>query len=127
MSDRLNRFITVYERWAALVFLIVALTLPRISAVLVEFIPGVDTVIICTGDTYVTIVLGPDGEPVSVQESTDNRCTLTDTVATADAPQLFWRQLALSFHHPFHIHENTGFARETLARLELSRAPPALI
>ena len=127
MTHRLNSILTQYERWAALVFLIVALTLPRISAVLVEFIPGVDTVIICTGDSYVTVTLGPDGEPITVEESSDARCTLTDTIATADAPQPFWRHLALSYHHPFNILENKGFSREILARLEPSRAPPAVI
>ncbi|GAA6209426.1 hypothetical protein NBRC116601_27190 [Cognatishimia sp. WU-CL00825] len=112
---------------AAALFLIVALVLPRVSAVLVEFIPGVDTVIICTGSEYVTLTLGPDGTPIDVAESSDNRCTLSDTPELTVALQPFWHQLARGFQHPFKVVENGQSTLDRLAHLEPSRAPPAVI
>lgn len=108
-------------------FLFIALLLPRVSAVLVEFIPGVDTVVICTGDAYVTVTLGPDGTPIESSESNDNRCTLAESFVVAGSPKIFWHQLALSHQHPFVVHENHAFAQGALLRLAPARAPPDLI
>ena len=122
-----QKYLRIYERYAAMTFLVIALLLPRVSAVLIEFIPGVETVVICTGDAYVTVTLGPDGEPIDSEESSDSRCTLSDSIVVADAHKAFWHHLALSHHHPFVIHENHAVSRDALQRLEPSRAPPALI
>ena len=46
MTTRLHNALRIYETSVALFVLIVALLLPRISAVVVEFIPGADVVII---------------------------------------------------------------------------------
>ena len=124
---RIQRYIHLYERYAAALFLIMALALPRVSAVLVEFIPGIDTVVICTGSEYVTITLGPDGKPLDVDESSDNRCTLSEMAGIGLRPQTFWQRLATSFDKAFSVAENQRLADLNLTFQQPSRAPPALI
>lgn len=104
-----------------------ALALPRVSAVLVEFIPGIDTIVICTGSEYVTITLGPDGEPLDVEESSDNRCTLSEIAEIGIRPQAFWQRLATSFDKAFSVAENQRLADLHLTFQQPSRAPPAVI
>lgn len=124
---RIQRYIHLYERYAAALFLIMVLALPRVSAVLVELIPGIDTVVICTGSEYVTITIGPDGEPLDVDESSDNRCTLSDMAGIGLRPQTFWQRLATSFDKAFSVAENQRLADLHLTFQQPSRAPPALI
>lgn len=124
---RFNTYLRIYENWAAALFLIIALIMPRISAVVVEFIPGVQSMIVCTGDAFVTITLGPNGEPLEVEESADNTCTLSDTAEFTAPITPHWHELARSYLRPFSVQEHSQTARDTLARLEPSRAPPALI
>lgn len=124
---RIQKYIHLYERYAAALFLIMALALPRVSAVLVEFIPGIDTVVICTGSEYVTITLGPDGAPIDIEESSDNRCTLSELAEIGIPPQTFWQRLASSFDRTFSVTENQRLADLHLTFQQPSRAPPALI
>jgi hypothetical protein len=124
---RFRRYLYLYERFAAVLFLTAALLLPRVSAVLVEFIPGVDTIVICTGSEYVTITLGPDGSPLSTTESSDNRCTLSE-VAALDLPEpAYWEQLSADHQVAFSVKENQRLATLRLTLKAPSRAPPVLI
>lgn len=124
---RTSKLLHIYERWAAALFLVVVLVLPRVSPVLVEFIPGAQSMVICTGDAYITVTLGPDGNPIEVSETQENHCTLSDIVQTSSMPEPFWHQLARSYQRPFSIREHSATHSDRIARLEPSRAPPALI
>lgn len=111
----------------AAMFIVVALVLPRVSAAVVEFLPGVDTYVLCTGSEYVTVTLGPDGSPIDVSESTENQCTVSDSVVTPGGSAPFWHALARSYRRPFVIIEHPHAQADGLARLEPTRAPPVLI
>ena len=111
----------------AAMFIVVALVLPRVSATVVEFLPAVDTYVLCTGSEYVTVTLGPDGSPIDVSESTENQCTLSDSVVTPGGSALFWHALARNYRRPFVIIEHPHAEADGLARLEPTRAPPVLI
>jgi|GEM_PF-3092366 len=120
-------YLQIYERYAALIFLIVALTLPRISAVLVEFIPGVDTVIICTGSEYISVTLGPNGEPLDTEELGETHCTLSEIAELDQAPLPYWHQLATSYQLIFSIKENQRLSSQKLLVHAPTRAPPMSI
>lgn len=124
---RFRTYFQIYERYAALIFLIIALTLPRISAVLVEFIPGVETVIICTGSEYISVTLGPDGEPLYTEEIGEAHCTLSDVAQVDQAESPYWHILAASFHKAFSIKENWQLATLNFSPHAPTRAPPTSI
>ena len=127
MTTRLHTALRIYETSVALLVLIVALLLPRISAVVVEFIPGADVVIICTGSEYVKVSLDEDGAPVEVHETQDSDCLRSLALDVAETPTPAWQTLACDYSFAFSLHEHPAPAGETLKTLEPSRAPPVLI
>lgn len=127
MTSRFQNALRIYETAVALFVLIAVLLLPRISAVVVEFIPGAETVIICTGSEYVTITLDADGAPVEVKETQDSDCLRTLAAGIDAAPTPLWHMLARSYSVAFARHEHLAPSGEVLKTLEPSRAPPVLI
>lgn len=53
------------------------LILPRISGVLLDLVPGVSAVVICTGDQMVVLHLDAQGQPVQVAQSEPDTCLTT--------------------------------------------------
>jgi hypothetical protein len=127
MNTRLHNALRIYETTVALIVLIAALLLPRISAVVVEFIPGADVVIICTGSEYVKVSLDEDGAPVEVHETQDSDCLRSLALVVAETPSPLWQTLARNYSFTFSLHEHPAPSGETLKTLEPSRAPPVLI
>lgn len=110
---------------ALLVVLVVSGFLaPRMSAVLAELIPGVQTFVICTGDSLVTITIGPDGEPIEHSETTPHPCVLADTIVQAQMTLPLWFALGFGFAHSFAVRENTQVADHHLALIFPTRGPP---
>lgn len=127
MKSRLHNTLRAYEITVALFVLIVALLLPRISAVVVEFIPGADTVILCTGSEYVTVTLDAEGNPTEVSETQDSDCLRSLVADLAPSLDPLWQKLSRDLSFAFALHEHPAPAGETLQRLEPSRAPPVLM
>lgn len=124
---RFSQFLYHYERWAAALFLVLVLALPRISPVLTAMLPNIDTMVICTGDAFLTVTLNADGTPAEHEEIEENHCTLADLAQTAPRPMPFWQKLALQYGHAFSIREHAIAHQDRLNRLEPARAPPVLI
>ena len=110
-----------------LVILVVAgLLAPRMSAVMAELVPGVQTFVICTGDSLVTITIGADCEPIEHEETVQHPCVLADTIAQAEATASFWLAIDRDFAHRFAVQENTRRATRGRVLISPSRGPPAL-
>lgn len=74
-----------------LVLTILALLMPRVSAVAASVAPGVRTVVICTGQGLQTLRIDEDGKPVPVASHPDH-CVLAhsaDTASRSEVPPLF--------------------------------------
>lgn len=68
------------------VLAILGLVAPRVSAVFASAAPGVQTIVICTGDGLHTIQIGEDGKPVSVSEHS-HPCVLCHVADTSVRPE----------------------------------------
>lgn len=124
MNRKARHFLRAYEAIMASAFVILALTLPKMSVVFLELIPGVQSAVICTGSEYVVLRTGDDGTPLEITEIEDNACLRAVENAPQDKIALFWQRLALSFQDQFVRKPHSESSRDALARLELSRAPP---
>ncbi len=124
---RMYRFCTGYLHALLIVLILSGFLAPRMTAVLAELIPGVQTMIICTGERMVTLTIGADGIPVEEAEENEHDCVIADTVSLAEVEQPFWTALSRDFDHRFAIRENTQIATVSLSLLSPSRAPPVLV
>ncbi len=108
-------------------FLIAGLLIPRMSAVIADVIPGIQTMVICTGEGLITLTIGADGQPVEAVETEPHPCVMSEvlTLAYADVP--LWQRLAADYAHDFAIRENTRVFDSHLSRIAHSRAPPVMI
>ncbi len=109
------------------VLLVFGLLAPRMSAVLAQVIPGIQTMVICTGDQMITLTIGADGVPVETVSENPHPCVMADgvTLATSDLP--FWQKLAADHARSFAILESPRAVDDHLIRLSPSRAPPVVI
>lgn len=103
---------------------VAGLLLPRMSAVLIEVVPGMITTVICTGDALIVVTLGPDGQPVELPEEIDTHCVMADgaTSLANVAPDYRRLERHYSFGFKSKTHDTAGLDR--LARQAPSRAPP---
>lgn len=77
-------------RRALLILTILGLMMPRISGVVAAAVPGITTIVICTGQGLETIRIDARGDPVVVSDGPDY-CVLahaTSVVARTDLPAL---------------------------------------
>lgn len=84
-------------RSTLLLLTLLGLMLPRVSAVLVHFVPGVQVVQICSGNRIETIVLDADGAPIEQVSQSDLSCALEDPARLKQAPARAWLRLAQDF------------------------------
>ncbi|MBU2993510.1 hypothetical protein Q4555_00030 [Octadecabacter sp. 1_MG-2023] len=96
MLFRLRSFIIV-----ALVFM--ALVLPKLTATLTSILPGFTTVVLCTGSTIEHIILGPDGQPVSIEETDHQPCTTANPEPTEYPELATWVAMTRSYDASFVI------------------------
>lgn len=102
----------------------VGLLLPRMSAVLVELMPGLQSMVICTGEGLVVVTLGPDGTPIEQTDTPEHRCVMSENPAVADVTIPFWQRLAGDYHNHFGIVENLTLQPNDLMIIGPTRGPP---
>ncbi|MDX8350282.1 hypothetical protein SLH49_20005 [Cognatiyoonia sp. IB215446] len=110
-----------------MVLLVAGLIAPRMSAAIAQVIPGVQVMVICTGDQMVTLTIGADGEPIEVTDTADHVCIKSDVVKAAALVDPFWSELDRSYAFRFAIRESTRSAPSPLTRISPSRAPPVVV
>lgn len=104
--------------------LVVGILLPRMSAVLAEMSPNVWVIVICTGTTMETIILGPDGEPVANEEAMTDPCVgVPKSQLSAFALGVF-HQLLRDHDHAFSIQERAHAALDLTSHPPIPRGPP---
>ncbi|MEM7720271.1 MAG: hypothetical protein AAF222_13820 [Pseudomonadota bacterium] len=101
-----------------------ALLLPKLSVILLEFNPNIQTVVICTGTEMVTITVGPDGEPIHVDDGEDAPCVLTEDKALSVPSDPDWVALARSYAFAFVVNTNPALQRAPERLSRDSQAPP---
>ncbi len=122
----MRHLLTSLLRSTFVLALLAGMMLPKMSAALVTLLPNVQTVVICTGDELLTIVLGPDGTPIEIKDTETMDCTLTDTGDPTVKPVPFWVSLKIAELPQNALRINTAWARDKLASLPPQRGPPAL-
>lgn len=114
-------------RLGLLCLVVAGVLAPRVSAALTTVMPGFMTVVICTGTQMITLTLGPDGTPVSPQETTSAPCVLSDLAQSAPAQIPAWRALELPHARLFAIKTAPMPPVWDLAHSNPSRAPPVIL
>lgn len=115
-------------RLAFVVAVASGLLLPRMTAVLAELLPGVQTMVICTGTELITLTIGPDGTPIEADDTGAlPHCTLADLVEPSGPVLPAWVALHAPEAPQPAILLNQAADQDRLTRLRLSRAPPALV
>ncbi|MEJ6404335.1 hypothetical protein [Yoonia sp. 2307UL14-13] len=117
---------TLCVRGVLVLLLIAGLLIPRMSAVIADVIPSIQTMVICTGEGLITLTIGPEGEPIEVVENQQHPCVMSEGVTFATVAIPFWQKLAADYFHAFAIRENTRILDDHLIRLALTRAPPVV-
>lgn len=104
--------------------LLLGMILPRMQPILAEIIPGVRVMVICTGDTLVTMTLTADGTPVETSDPIAENCITATPPTNAQSATRFWHVLASDFRHHFTIHTDRLADANRAALTSPSRAPP---
>jgi len=110
-----------------LIVLLAGLIAPRVTAIIADVLPGVQTMVICTGEGLIILRIGPDGQPIEETEQAFNHCVLSDGTVVAQQAVPHWQMLAADYTDGFAVHENTAAEAAPLARPRLTRGPPVLI
>lgn len=113
-----------YERWVTITALVFMLITPRISAVVTEFIPGLDAVVICTGSELITVSLDENGTPTKHSTQNTGDCTRTTDTPAQIAQSAIFTLLANTYQIAFVVHANAIATQEALASQKPKRAPP---
>ncbi|WP_412005323.1 hypothetical protein [Aestuariibius insulae] len=104
--------------------LLAALVLPKVSGVLIEIVPGMQRVVLCSGSEMIVILIGPDGIPVEEPASDHAPCIAADPTGIAPAPLPLWQSLAVDFTDPFRVKIHAAANADRAALTWPSRAPP---
>lgn len=101
-----------------------ALLLPKLSAILLDFNPNVQTVVICTGTEMITLTVGADGKPIHVDDGEEAPCVITEEELVTAPSDPDWVALTRSFSFAFVVNASHVLqdAPERLNRH--SQAPP---
>lgn len=112
-------------RAALMLCLCIGLLLPRVSGVLLDMIPGLNAVVVCTGNQLVVLHIGSEGQPVETAQNEPHVCFPMDRagagIAMVFAAALIWMTMVLTL--PGQVDVMAGMAR--LRRLPVKRAPPS--
>ena len=94
---------------------------------LAQVLPGVQTMVICTGTEMITITIGADGEPVEIIDEDPHSCVMTKGILAEATDLPLWQQLALDHAHRFAVLENAHRRDDHLMQARPTRGPPVLI
>lgn len=108
----------------ALVFGILA---PKMSAVIVQLVPGIQTLVICTGNGLVTLTIDADGEPVEMPRAEVDHCTMVDANSLDASFIPPWRAFTGDHTRLFTIKLHPSPDDHRFNQIPPSQAPPVLI
>ncbi len=77
--------------------LVFGLLVPKMGGVLVELIPGRQTMVICTGGEMVVMIISPEEEPVEVESDGAEPCPSVSIIAGAEQGLPDWVYLARDY------------------------------
>ncbi len=100
---------------------------PKMGAVLVQLIPGWQTMVICTGGEMVVLTISPDGEPVEVAQDGAEPCPFAAVVAGALQAVPGWVSLAPDYDHRTLASPNLRSGPGVALIRGPTRAPPAVV
>jgi len=83
------------------ILLTIGLVLPKMGAVIVEFVPGVYSAVICTGSGMEVITIGKDGQPIEQADFSVGECVGSDVHLSSGAKSDFWIKLAKNYEFAF--------------------------
>lgn len=84
----------LFVRSLLTIALLTGLLLPRLGGLLVEIVPGVTQMVICTGNEMITLVLDSDGVPVEMPDHDGQPCLSSDVPVLQGTPQPAWLEFA---------------------------------
>lgn len=111
-------------RTALVLVLVAGVLAPRVSAVLVDILPGFQKVVICTGAGMQVWILDQDGKPVETVELDDDRCLAADGRVLTDAGDAFWHILARDYAFRFSVLQVAFPESADTTTADLIRGPP---
>ena len=120
-------FCTPYIHALLVILLVSGLLAPRMSAVLAQVIPGVQVLVICTGDQMVTLTIGADGKPIEMDNAELHPCITTAANKHVTLADPYWSLLGRDYAFGFAVRESTKPAQPPLSRISPSRAPPTVV
>jgi hypothetical protein len=124
VASRFSRFLC---NAFALFTLLVALLLPKLSAVIMELHPNIHTAVICAGDRLVVLRFDADMNPIEVEVEDQAECIAADGVMLQADVTPQWRHLDPTYETSFTILTNAHLAHERLREQAHKRGPPTLI
>ncbi|MEM9716486.1 MAG: hypothetical protein AAF826_08215 [Pseudomonadota bacterium] len=99
---RTHGAVMIAVRNIVLMLLVVAgMVLPKMSAVIVTMIPGVMTMVICSGDRTYVVHLDREGNPIETEQVESKPCVLGAVEEIALAPEPAWIRLAQDYAFTF--------------------------
>jgi hypothetical protein len=127
-STGISAFWATFLRLTLVVAVATGMLLPRMSAVLAELMPGVQTMVICTGTDLITLTIGPDGTPIEADDTGAlPHCTLADLIDHPNQTLPAWIALHAPEAPQPAILPHLSADQDRLNGLRLSRAPPVLV
>ena len=122
-----NAFAISYaERLALALLLSLALLLPSASAALAHWLPGAQTVIICTGSGMMEVTLDGENQPAKAIEHRDKPCVGVCGLLIAGAGAPFWLIAAQETEPAFALRVHPGADQARLAGILPKRGPPGV-
>lgn len=100
--------------------LVTGILAPRMTAVAAQVVPGVEIIVICTGDSLQRIAIDAEGNPIDLGEADQHPCTLALAQIGAPTPAATWGAAALRISWSQTLRHQTRAARTP------ALPPPAL-
>ena len=107
--------------------LVMGLVSPKVIGALLHVMPGVQTLVICTGDRLMRITLNAQGEPVEMTEFESDPCVIADPVAQIADTDPLWHRLARVYTPSFAVRVRNDSVTELYHAKWPSRAPPVTV
>lgn len=120
MSARLQNIFVV-------VLLSFALVVPKMTAALTTVLPGFSVVVLCTGHAMQRITIGPDGQPVEVEQDDHAPCVIANPEQVDQPTTTDWVALTRSYASSFIAISHPAPKQVLAFRRPPPQAPPTLL
>ncbi|WP_342077077.1 hypothetical protein [Yoonia sp. SS1-5] len=114
-------------RLALVSLMVIAMLAPRVSALVVDILPGMQKMVICTGDALVVWTIGPDGTPIEAVEVVEHPCLIGEDAVFAAAASARWMALAQDYQNRFAIVESPAGCPDHPVAVGPVRGPPVVV